>query len=44
MTGVGVGEEAGIWERRICWKGRELYESGSLVGGMMFLVDIGKLC
>jgi len=29
MTGVGVGEAAGTWERRICWKERALYESGN---------------
>ena len=23
ITGVGVGEEAGTWERRMCGRGRE---------------------
>lgn len=31
MTGVGSGEEAGTWERRIVLKGREAYDAGSFV-------------
>jgi hypothetical protein len=34
MTGVGLGEVAGTWERRICWRGRLAYEAGSEAIGM----------
>ena len=43
MTGVGVGEDSGTCVMRICWKGREVYESGSLVGDIIVLEGRVKL-